>query len=204
MNTEELFNQINIASQLLREYQSRVLSIIKLIRDSSKYEKSGKNEVDGWNRFNYYSDDPVSKFELINGYEYPIMKANLKENKGWIQMEILHVMNEESSKTPLPSPVLLVMFTYQKEGFEDWPSWISPQNNEWIWKTIEKKKVYTQSASPIKTGPKDSIFIALPILMPELMDKVSVYRALDKVQSTLNEIVSKQCGVDLPALFDKL
>mgnify|MGYP005977863381 CR=1 FL=1 len=202
MNTEDLFQQINVASKLLCEYQSRVLSIIKLIRDSSNFKKLEKGEGEGWNRFNYYTSYPVNKFDWINGYEYPIMETQLN-NDGWIRMEVLHLMNQTSSENNLSSPILIFMFTYQREGLNGWPSWVNPQDNEWIWTSIKEMK-YIWTASQIMNGPKDSIFIALPISMSELMNKADIYRSLDNIQEKLKEIVLSVCDFKLPQLFDKL
>ena len=53
-------------------------------------------------------------------------------------------------------------------------------------------------------GPKDSIFIALPISLSELMNKAEIYRSLDNIQEKLKKIVVSECDFKLPQLFDKL
>ena len=63
---------------------------------------------------------------------------------------------------------------------------------------------YIWTASPIMNGPKDSIFIALPISLSELVNKADIYRSLDNIQEKLKEIVVSECDFKLPQLFDKL
>ena len=198
METSELYEQIYNCRNFLNEFYKRMIEIFRFIKSKSKYQKSSS----AWNRFNYYEDSlSLKKCDWINGLQVPIFEYLINKIGYRIRLEILCLIQDNSYSEKTCEGQLLFLFTCQKDNLCDWPSWINPQDNEWISKALNDTYIVPRNEDE-KLGHIESFFLAHAFPLESFFSQEKINASLKKINRIILDKTKRYCGVEIDDLFN--
>lgn len=208
MEYDEMITELDKARKLNREFQSKVLDIIRYI----KTHVDSPLGLDGWNRIGYYESDILSilKFDNSNYHEFRIIDHKVKsieadEVEVAIALDILQVMELKTSEGFRQcNPMLIFMFSFKKSDVSDWASWPDSRDNDWIEKIVNDKIETIVSCSPDMNpnNAKDTIFISRSISIENLISEKDINCQLQGLNELYTKEVAQKCNCMIKPIFN--
>lgn len=194
----DFINELAKARKLTLEFQSKVIMIIRYIRNHV-YHPIDKGD---WNRHAYYEKDEfsLSKFDMANYFEYRICEYD-DGCKGKIAIDILQIMEseEKSMQDIIFKPCLIFMFTFQKPNVTGWPSWPDPKDSEWIRKSVTQQPTPYTFSKPLNS--KDSVFIGQMVPIENLISEDYIDAELSSLNELFLKVVEDKCDCKINPIF---